>query len=84
MRRLVFRHGALWAGDEMGSVCRSELISRLVIENYSQRFMSHLVIDSIFLRWSADLKTCELKKEYYTEIWSLVVSNDKRTIYTAR
>ena len=23
VRRLVFRHGKLWAGDEMGSVCRS-------------------------------------------------------------
>ena len=35
-------------------------------------------------RWSADLATCDLKKEYYTEIWSLMVSRDNRTVYTAR
>ena len=56
VRKIVFRDGSVWAGDEMGSVCR----------------------------WSADLATCHLKKEYYTEIWSLVVSQDKRTVLTAR
>ena len=40
--------------------------------------------DILTPRWSADLATCDLKKEYYTEIWSLVVSRDNRTVYTAR
>lgn len=26
-------------------------------------------------RWSSDLSTCELKKEYYTEIWSLALTD---------
>ena len=56
VRKLLFRHGVLWAGDEMGSVCQ----------------------------WSADLGTCNLKKEYYTEIWSMLVSRDNDTVYTAR
>ena len=56
VRKIVFRDGTVWAGDEMGSVCQ----------------------------WSADLSTCHLKKEYYTEIWSLVVSRDNRTVLTAR
>ena len=56
VRKLLFRHGVLWAGDEMGSVCQ----------------------------WSANLSCCNLKKEYYTEIWSMLVSRDNNTVYTAR
>lgn len=56
VRRLLFRQGVLWAGDEMGSVCQ----------------------------WSANLSSCNLKKEYYTEIWSMLVSRDNNTVYTAR
>ena len=56
VRKLLFKHGAVWAGDEMGSVCK----------------------------WTPDLTTCTLKKEYYTEIWSFLVSNDNKTVYTVR
>ena len=56
VRRLLFRQGVLWAGDEMGSVCQ----------------------------WSANLSSCNLKQEYYTAIWSMLVSRDNNTVYTAR
>ena len=35
-------------------------------------------------QWSQDLSSCHLKKEYYTEIWSMLVSRDNNTLYTAR
>jgi len=56
VRKLLFKDGVLWAGDEMGSLCR----------------------------WSHNLSTFDLKKEYYTEIWSLAISLDNNTVYTVR
>ena len=47
VRKIVFWRDKLYAGDEMGGLCR----------------------------WSSDLSTCELKKEYYTEIWSLALTD---------
>merc|ERR1711936_389490 len=35
-------------------------------------------------QWTADLSDCRLKKEYYTEIWSLALTDGGRTVLTAR
>jgi len=56
VRKLVFRGGKLYAGDEMGCLCR----------------------------WSEDLLECEMKKEYYTEVWTLAVNRKCDTVYTGR
>ena len=34
--------------------------------------------------WSGDLAECRVKKEYYTEIWSLALTDSGRTVLTAR
>merc|ERR1719474_2118245 len=35
-------------------------------------------------RWTDNLSSCEMKKEYYTEIWTLAVNNACDTVYTGR
>ena len=47
VRKILFWRDKLYAGDEMGGLCR----------------------------WSSDLSACELKKEYFTEIWSLALTD---------
>ena len=35
-------------------------------------------------RWSENLLECEMKKEYYTEVWTIAVNNALDTVYTGR
>jgi len=37
-----------------------------------------------FARWSENLTECEMKKEYYTEVWTIAVNNACDTVYTGR
>ena len=35
-------------------------------------------------RWDRELGQCEMKKEYYQEIWTIAVTSDQATVYTGR
>eukprot|EP00091_Calanus_sinicus_P010750 TRINITY_DN24769_c0_g1_i1.p1 TRINITY_DN24769_c0_g1~~TRINITY_DN24769_c0_g1_i1.p1 ORF type:complete len:186 (-),score=41.98 TRINITY_DN24769_c0_g1_i1:13-570(-) len=35
-------------------------------------------------RWSENLTECEMKKEYYTEVWTIALNNACDTVYTGR
>ena len=58
VRKLLFRDGSLFAGDEAGSLCRFNPLLQLT--------------RSCSLRWSPNLEL-ENKMEYYTEIWSMAI-----------
>ena len=61
VRKLLFRDGNLFAGDEAGSLCR---FRHLLLHFKSVLHCS--------LRWSPNLEL-ENKMEYYTEIWSMAI-----------
>ena len=62
VRKLLFRDSSLFAGDEAGSLCRSQEF---------QPTKGGQGLD-IHLRWSPNLEL-ENKMEYYTEIWSMAI-----------
>ena len=35
-------------------------------------------------RWSENLLQCEMKKEYYTEVWTIAINSACDTVYTGR
>ena len=72
VRKLLFRDGSLFAGDEAGSLCRWRPVPRRKEKSLPSRFCSFSHFH--FLRWSPNLEL-ENKMEYYTEIWSMAIDN---------
>ena len=84
---VALQTGPTGAGADMGGGLPASLEHELVT-------VRKLVFSSPWLyaademgglcQWSADLSQCRVKKEYYTEIWSLALTDSGSTVLTAR